>query len=177
MKIKIITGIVVLAAIALISGATMLAMASPASQEDPLITLDYLVNVFKPQILAEVKKTEQEMSDKLDTRITDLEARLQANQDETNQDPLTAADVFSVVTLTRGQSLTCSVGAEIMLRVGSATGLGSAPALVNYTNGDTLAAGSALVINNMYLVTIEGNGVRATADSVRLLVRGSYKVG
>jgi hypothetical protein len=63
-----------------------------------------------------------------------------------------------------------------MLRIGTANGFGSAPALVNYTDGATLAAGTALTTNHMYLVTIEGNGVRATADTVRVLVRGSYKI-
>ena len=175
MKIKIITGILVLAVIALISGATILAMATPGTQEDPFITLDYLMNSFRPQIMSEVSDTEQEMSRAIDEKIADLEAALQASQSAAPETQ-GGADRFSVVTLTRGQSLTCSAGTEVMLRIGTATCFGSAPALVNYTSGETLSAGTALTANNMYLVTIEGNGVSATADSVRVLVRGSYKV-
>jgi hypothetical protein len=175
MKMKLVTGIVVLAAIALISGATILAMAAPGTQEDPFITLSYLTNQFKPQIMNEVKSAEQRLLSTFDDKITQLEARIQANQGGTAAAP-TSAETFVVVTLNRGQSLTCSVGTEIMLRIGSANGFGADPALVNSTSGSTLSAGAALTENNMYLITIEGNGVRATADMVRLLVRGSYKI-
>ena len=176
MKMKIITGIVVLAVITLISGATILATAAPGTtQQDPFITLDYLTNTFKPQIMAEIKNTEQELLRTFDAKIADIEARLKANQSIVSQTP-GSADRFSVVTLNRGQSLTCSVGAEIMLRVGTANGSGSTPALVNYTTGDALSPGNALTANNMYLITIEGNGVRATADTVKVLVRGSYRI-
>ena len=175
MKIKIITGIFVLASIALVSGATILALATPGTQEDPFITLNYLNNSFKPQIMDEVRSTERELTRTFDAKIAELEAKLQTSQGGSSQTS-SSADRFSVVTLSRGQSLTCSVGAEIMLRIGSATGFGTAPALVNYTSGATLAAGTELTVNHMYLVTIEGNGVRATADTVRVLVRGSYRV-
>jgi len=177
MKLKIITGIVVLAAIALISGATILAMASPASQQDPLITLDYLVNTFKPQILSDVRNSEQVLSRSFDAKITDLEERLLSNQANSNQVAPGASDVFTVVALTKDQSVTCPVGTEIMLRIGTATGSGTSPALVNYTSGAALEPGATLVANNMYLVTIEGNGVKATSDSVRILIRGNYKIG
>ena len=174
MKNKIITGIVVLAVIALISGASIMAYASPGSQTDPFVTLSYLMEKFRPQVMEEVGKKEQELTQKFDERITELESEFQSSQGGSGEP--NSADTFSVVTLRRGQSLTCSVGTEIMLRVGTATGFGTAPALVNSTSGTTLSSGSALVTNNMYLITLEGNGVRATADTVRVLVRGSYKI-
>ena len=176
MKIKIVTGILVLAVIALVSGATILAMAEPGTQENPFITLNYLNNNFRPQIMAEVRNMEDELKRVFNERITELEAQIDAGQGSQATSP-GSADKFSVVTLSRGQSLTCSVGTEIMLRVGTATGQGSAPVLVNYTTGETLAAGAELSTNHMYLVTIEGNGIRATADTVRVLVRGEYSIG
>ena len=176
MKIKIITGILVVAAIALVSGATLLAMASPGTQENPLITLNYLNNNFKPLIMTEVSKTEEDLMRAFDAKIAELEEKLKTEQGDVVQTQ-NSAEKFSLVTLSAGQSLSCSVGAEIMLRVGTATGSGTAPALVNYTDGATLSAGTALTANNMYLVTIEGNGLKATADTVRVLVRGTYKIG
>ena len=175
MRGKIITGIVVLAAIALISGATILAMASPGTQEDPFVTLSYLTNNFRPQIIDEVKATEQELSRTFDAKIAELETRLQGSQGGSTQMP-SSADMFSVVTLSNGQSLTCSVGVEIMLRIGTATGFGSTPALVDYTSGEAMSPGAGLTTNHMYLVTIEGNGIKATADTVRVLVRGNYTI-
>ena len=177
MKPKIAAGILVLAAIALISGATIMAYASPGTQADPFVTLSYLTDVFRPQIMADVTKTGQELTQNFDARIAALEALLEADRNSSAAPAPGASDRFSVVTLSRGQSMTCSVGAEIMLRIGTATGSGSAPALVDYTSGDTLSSGTALTTNHMYLITIEGNGIRATADLVRVLVRGSYKLG
>ena len=174
MKNKIMIGIVALAAVTLIFGAGILAFAAPDSQTDPFITMSYLTDVFLPGIMAEVTKSGQELTEEFNEQIDELEAQLLASQGSpTTQDK---ADRFFVVTLKRGQSLTCSVGTEIMLRIGTANGFGTAPALVNYTSGSTLSSGSALVTNNMYLVTIEGNGVSATADTVWLLVRGSYRI-
>jgi len=177
MKAKIITGIAVLAAIALVSGATILAMATPGTQEDPFITLNYLNNSFKPQIMVEVSNTEQELSRAFNARIAELEAQLQAGQAGVATAAPGSAERFSVVTLSSGQSLICSVGVEIMLRIGTATGFGATPALVDYTSAATLTAGNSLTANHMYLVTIEGNGIRATADTVMVLVRGSYRIG
>ena len=167
--------LVILAAVLLISGTSILAFASPGTQEDPFITLSYLTNVFRPQVLNEVRVTEQEMVQRFEHRIAELERQIQAGG--TGHVAASRADRFQVVTLSRNQSLSAAVGTEIMLRIGSATAFGSEPALVNYTTGNTLSAGSALVANHMYLVTIEGNGVRATADTVRLLVRGVYTIG
>ena len=165
---------VVLAAIALISGASIVAFASPGSQSDPFITLSYLMDKFKPQIMDEVGKTEQELTQKFNERADALESEFKNSQ--VGSAAPNAADTFSVVTLRKNQSLTCSVGAEVMLRVGTATGFGTAPALVNTTSGATLSSGSNLATNNMYLVTLEGNGVKATSDTVRVLIRGSYKL-
>ena len=175
MKQKIITGILVLAVITLISGATFLAMATPGTQEDPFVTLNYLNNNFKQQIMAEVSKVGQELTREFDAKITRFETELNANQGSAAQTS-SSADKFSVVSLSRGQSLTCSVGAEIMLRIGAATGTGSAPALVDYSDGATLSSGTALTANHMYLVTIEGNGLKAADDTVRVLVRGTYRI-
>jgi hypothetical protein len=176
MKRKIAIGITVMAVAAFICGTSLLAFAELGTQDDPLITLSYLTEVFKAQIMNNVKNTEQEMTQKFNSRISTLESQLEASAGE-SQTAKNNPDIFSVVTLKNGQSLTCSVGAEIMLRVGTANGFGNnAPALVNYTDGATLSPGTALTTNHMYLVTIEGNGVRATADTVKVLVRGSYKI-
>lgn len=160
----------------MVAGASILAFAAPGAQDDPFVTLDYLNQIFKPQVMADVQASTQALTDQLDSKISDLELQVQSGQSSPAPSSPGAADKFSVVTLNKGQSLTCSVGAEIMLRIGTASAFGTAPALVNYTAGEAVSSGTALTINNMYLVTIESNGVKATADTVRLLVRGSYKI-
>ena len=175
MKRKIAIGVVVLLVIVMFSGAVFYALASPGSESDPFITLGFLNDVFGPSMMENITRAESDLSESFDSRITELESQLQAAIDSSSAMP-GEADVFTVVTLSRGQTVTCLVGTEIMLRIGTATGTGSEPALVNYTKGETLSAGAALTANHMYLVTIEGNGVRATADLVRVLIRGHYTI-
>ena len=176
MKMKIAIGIVVLAVVTFICGTSILAFATLGTQDDPLITLSYLTDVFRTQVTNDIKSVEQDLTRKFNSQISELESQLQTGQGGASTTAPGSASVFSVVTLKNGQSLTCSVGTEIMLRVGTANGSGTAPALVNYTNGATLSSGTALASNSMYLVTIEGNGIKATAETVRVLVRGNYKI-
>jgi len=176
MKRRVIISIVVLAAVTLISGVSILAFASPGTQTDPFITLSYLTSIFRPQVMTDVTRIEEELTKKFEDRITELERQIQSSQGIAGPATPSESERFTVITLRRNQTLTCMVGTEIMLRIGTATGVGSVPALVNYTTGDTLAAGASLSPNHMYLVTIEGNGVRASADNVRVLVRGDYKI-
>ena len=175
MKTRILSAILVVAVIVLVFGSTLFVAAAPGEQEDPFITLSYLDNVFRPQIVAEGKSLEEELTTSLDEKVAEFEELLQEAQQGSTSTPDDAV-AFSVVTISRGQSLSCSVGAEIMLRVGTATGFGSNTALVNNTTGETLPAGIALTTNHMYTVPIEGNGITATADSVRVLVRGEHIV-
>ena len=175
MKKKFIIGLVVLTAVIFVSGASILAFATPGTQADPFISLSYLNEIFRPQVMTSVQETEREMTQRFNARIAELEAQLQTSPGGGHAPP-GSAQTFAVVTLRNGQSLTCSVGTEIMLRIGTATGFGSSPALVNYTTGSTLSSGTALNTNHMYLVTIEGNGITATAETVRVLVRGTYRI-
>ena len=73
--------------------------------------------------------------------------------------------------------LTGDIGCEVMLRVGTAVCVSpSSPGLIDETAATALNNGSALVQNHLYMMTIEGRGVRATAGTTKLLVRGSYTV-
>ena len=64
-----------------------------------------------------------------------------------------------------------------MLRIGSAVCVSpSDPGLIDETTAATLANGGALVQNHLYMMTIDGRGVRATAGTTKVLARGSYSV-
>jgi len=87
------------------------------------------------------------------------------------------AETFVVVTLTKGQVLTGGIGCEVMLRIGTASCVSpSSPGLIDETAAKTLNDGGALVQNHLYMMTIEGRGVKATADTTKLLVRGAYTI-
>ena len=140
--------------------------AEVGSSGDPLVTLSYLNDIFMEEILDEV-------DDKIDERNRDIAKELSGQTGGGS-----SGDSFAVVTLTNGQTLTGDIGCEVMLRVGTAVCVApSAPGLIDETTAGTLNGGGALAQNHLYMMTIEGRGVLATADTVKLLVRGSYTFG
>ena len=87
------------------------------------------------------------------------------------------ASTFTVVTLSNGQVLTGDIGCEVMLRVGTAVCVSpSSPGLIDESAASTLNNGGALVTNHLYMMTIEGRGVLATSNTVKVLARGSYAI-
>jgi hypothetical protein len=157
---------------------TILAATSSGTQTDPLVTLGYLTDKFKPQLIAEIKeeiaKAGEDVSQKIDEKLANLPAGGASPAPGASGGD---ADAFSVVTLAKNQTVKCAVGAELLLRVGTAAAAGASPGLVDSTTGTTLAVGGALETNHMYLVTIENNGFTATAATVKILIRGDYTVG
>ena len=154
-----------LAALMLISCLAMTGVSlavEPGSASDPLVTLSYLNETFLGQIMTQV-----------DQKIAARNAQLGISAGS----GAGAASNFTVVTLTSGQVLTGDIGCEVMLRVGTAVCVSpSSPGLIDETAATALNNGSALVQNHLYMMTIEGRGVRATAGTTKLLVRGSYTV-
>ena len=140
---------------------TLSVAASVGSSKDPLITLSYLEEVFMDEVLERV-------DDKIDERNDELASKLGGSG---------GGDSFTVVTLSNGQTLVGDIGCEVMLRVGTAVCVSpSSPGLVDESAASTLNNGGALVTNHLYMMTIEGRGVLATSDTVKVLVRGSYAV-
>ena len=160
----------------LVTGVLMVTVSAvdAGSSGDPLVTLSYLQQTFLGQILAEVdtKLTQRnaQLTTEIDAKIADAAGSVSGEDGGT-------AQTFAVVTLTKGQILTGELGCEVMLRVGSAVCVAdSNPGLVDETGGSTLAGGKELVKNHLYMMTIEGRGVKAAADTVKLMVRGTYTV-
>ncbi len=84
---------------------------------------------------------------------------------------------FVLVTMKKGETLKGTVGTEVMLRVGTATcTASSAPGLIDTTSAGSIDNGAALSKNHLYMMTIEERGVKATAATVKVLVRGTYTV-
>lgn len=168
LKNKIVAGASVMLALTLIIGVTAVAASNYGTSSDPLITLSYLNDVFKPDILSK-------LDEKLATAVKDIEKNFDEKISEVTAS--SAGESFEVVTLTTGQKVTASPGTEIMLRVGSASCLSSnSPGLIDISTGGTIESGSALTANHMYMVTIEGNGIAASAASVKILIRGNYTI-
>lgn len=136
--------------------------AEAGSAQDPLVTLSYLNETFMNTIMVRVDEKIAARSGQLGGQVSGVG---------------TSAAVFTVVTLSNGQTLTGDIGCEVMLRVGTAVCVAPyAPGLIDETTAGTLNNGGALVQNHLYMMTIENRAVRATAATTKLLVRGSYTI-
>ena len=159
--------ILVLLVLAGVLSMTVTLAAEPGSSNDPLVTLSYLNETFMDSIM-------QKVDQKIAARNSQIAQQLGGQSGGIASG--TAAS-FTVVTLSSGQILTGDIGCEVMLRVGTAVCVSpSSPGLIDESSAATLNNGGALVQNHLYMMTIEGRGVKATAATTKLLVRGSYTV-
>lgn len=172
-KKKIIIALGVLVAVAFISGASILAATTLGTSTDPLVTLSYLTGKLKPQIMTDVNASisaaEASLSPSLNAQISGFQADINAKSSSSTAQTVT----FSVITLNKDQTVACGVGTEILLRIGTAAAVGSAPALIDSTSGATLSSGGALIQNHMYIVSIQGNGLKVSS-SAKIMIRGIY---
>lgn len=166
-----------LAGVCLLAGVAL--AAGEGSKEDPLITLSYLKQTATPAILEQVDERaatyEEQLVDKLDQAIQAYAAQMEeaVSQHQSKQNNAT----YAVVTLKKGQQLKLDVGCEVMLRIGTAQCLStSAPGLINISTGQNLNNGEDMQVNHLYMATIADRAVKATANTVKVLVRGSYTV-
>ena len=159
--------LVSLLAISCVLSTTVSLAAEAGSTGDPLVTLSYLNETFLGNILSTV---DQKIAARNNQIVQQLCGSVTSGGTST-------ASTFTVVTLSSGQTLTGQIGCEVMLRVGSAVCVSpSAPGLIDETAASTLNNGGALVQNHLYMMTIENRGVKATAATTKLLVRGSYTI-
>lgn len=159
--------LVSLLAISCVLSTTVSLAAEAGSTGDPLVTLSYLNETFLGNILSAVDQ-------KIAARNSQIVQQLGGS---VSTGGTSTASTFTVVTLSNGQTLTGQIGCEVMLRVGSAVCVSSsAPGLIDETAASTLNNGGSLVQNHLYMMTIENRGVKATAATTKLLVRGSYTI-
>ena len=166
---KFIAAICVLLLVVFTAGiSAAIATSSLGSQSDPLVTKSYLDQTVKPALTTQLNKD-------IDTAVKELTADFDQKLSGTGS----GGNTFTLVTLSSGQTLTCSAGTELMLRIGTAVTAGpDYPRLINTTTGESVgSAGTGLTANHLYMCTIAGNGITATAGTTKLLVRGAYTIG
>ena len=111
----------------------------------------------------------------MDRYVREVEDAL-ASSGGTTTRPGTGGASYEVVNLSAGQTIVGSAACEFLLRSGTAVCVSdTSPGLVDMTAGTTLAGGTALTANHLYLATIEGRGVTAST-AVTIMVRGSYTI-
>ena len=148
------------------------ALATGGDQTDPLVTLSYLNQTAIPQIVKQVEEKTTLKQKELQEAFT---AQINQYQQHPSQGGTASGASYTLVSLSSGQTMSLGVGCEVLLRVGSASvQADSSPALIDLSSGATVNAGAALTKNHLYMATIEGRTLTASAPDVKLLVRGSY---
>lgn len=154
--------------------------ASYDSSEDPLISLSYLTETFRPSI----EKDYKERIAALEEKIEQLSAGGSTMETttataETNTASESAMPGYTVVELKYGDCLFASGACDIMLRAGSAFCIAPDPTqgISDYTAGVELLNKDSLTKNHMCLIPRgDGRGIMATAQSVYVMVRGEYTI-
>lgn len=86
---------------------------------------------------------------------------------------------FTVVNVSAGKTVVCDAGAEVILRMGQATVIGSdRGGLADVTQGLDLADGTVVPANHMLIVPLgDGRGVKInkSTDAI-LMIKGGYTI-
>ena len=153
---------------------TCAALAAGGGEDDPLVTLSYLNETAIPQVVEQVESSAAQRKAELEESFA-----LQINQYllQAGQGSQESSAGYTLVTMTSGQVMHLDVGCEVLLRVGTAAVQSSdSPAIIDLTAGGTAESGTSLSKNHLYMSTIEGRTLTATAGTVKVLVRGGYTV-
>ena len=153
--------------------------ASYDSSEDPLISLSYLTETFRPSI----EKDYKERSAVLEEKIAQLTNGPGTGTTETPAAPTEstagAMPGNEVVELKYGDCLFANGACDIMLRSGSAFCIApdATQGISDYTAGLEILNKESLTKNHMCLIPRgDGRGIMATAQSVYVMVRGEYTI-
>ena len=182
------TGIIAAAGLALVlSTGVIAAAATYDSSTNPIVTLNYLTNNFKREILEAV-------DERLDARLEELRASLEAARPAVTEPEPSPAPVeiqpepepvyvpsmaYEVIELTTGDALYALDACEIILRAGEAVCIAPDPSqgLADTTGGYEIYNGQSLSKNHTCLIPRgDGRGIYAATQSVFIMVRGEYSI-
>ena len=159
--IKILAAALIVTAIA---GLTAVAYGANTSS-DPLITLSYLTDVYRSDLLSDVNTAVAAESRQLSTEFAQQTADLKAAI--SSKLPAAAETEYRTVELSAGETVSVAAGGEVLMLSGSA--VASAAGLTDATSGSAVSSGGALAANHLYVATADCS-VRASG-SAKLLVK------
>lgn len=132
--------------------------AAAGGEDDPLVTLSYLKNVFTGEISEMVSALvtdgqKQNQSD-LDEAIKTWDEKVGQALQEVEQTPAAQEPaVFEALDVTEGMSLSVTAGCEIIVCSGAPV---CSVSLIDQTDGTVLAAGESMKANHLYFASVDG---------------------
>ena len=169
------------------------------SSSDPLVSLSFLTEIFKPELQREIREANdnvelvlQAQIDSLLAQIDGLKADIAAlsKNSSTQLTPPTVTNpeqseddsvqVYTILELKRGEILVAEEICELVLRAGTATVMTSYvdQGLLDCTDGCELLAGNDVPQNHFVLIPRggDGRGITVTSDVAFVMVKGAYSV-
>ena len=179
--------IIIAVVLAIVAALGITVAAAYDSSEDPIVSLSYLIEVFKPDVLDEFEGRFETLEEYLIDTVNDYLDNLDisggdTNPDETPDDNPTQSAVpygYEVIELTTGDALYAVSACDIMLRAGEASCIApdASQGIADYTSAAEIYDGQSLTLNHMCLIPRgDGRGVLAESVSVFLMVRGEYTI-
>lgn len=192
--------IAVIAAAVAIAG-TVTVYAAYDSSKDPLVSLSYLSDIFKPTVKDELyaklandleytMKTDfkSQLSEELGAVIDEKSNEIRGDLEESYSETLDAlrskldalSNEYEVVVLEAGQRLTADAACDIVLLTGGGTVrcADTESGIIDCTDGIILYDGQSIPACHKLLVPDNGDGRGITATArTELLVKGGYTVG
>lgn len=170
-KNKLLMAAAVVLGVVFVAGVTAVAVSNYGTQSNPLVTKSYIDNVVKDDILSSV-------DDSLEAESSELQEKFSQQVDSATTGSLDGTpSSFETITLDNNEVIRCGVGAQIIVRSGSATCYGNGPVLTDATSGSVLnTPGDALTNNHLYVAILDKNGLRARSNGTVIMVSGSYTI-
>jgi len=149
------------------------------SAEDPLVTLSYITNVFKPQIDTSISTSEEGLKHEISELKKTVEEMKSASAAVLSGVP-SATPEYEVLYLAMGEKILAEEQCEIILRAGAAVVVSpfADQGIADITDGADLLANASIIKNHCLLVPRggDGRGVAVTSDTAYIMVRGKYYI-
>lgn len=175
--------IAIVATLGIVSALGITVAAAYDSSEDPLISLSYLRDIFKKEVLEEVDNKIETLKEELEG--VDIETNNEIDDDdffESTDNENTASPTsseYEVIELTDGDALYAISACEIILRAGKTICIApdANQGIADLTDASEIYNGNELTKNHLCLIPRgDGRGILAASESVFIMIRGDYTV-
>ena len=148
-----VAGFIIVLSVVLVGG--IVAFSEPGGTDDPVVTKSYIV----------------------DKVIPDIKAYIDERFGIAASEGVVTNDSYTVVNVSKGKSVICEAGAELILRMGTGTIIATQKGgLADTTAGYDLANGTNMPSNHQLIVPVaDGRGFKAETDVI-VMVKGGYTI-
>ena len=142
----------------------VVAVAAGGGASDPLVSLSYLIDSFKEELMETVDERLDESDEELLERI------------ESDGTPVQSASVWAETRLKQGDRLIGTTGTNVLLLAGGAQIVYDAGAVIDVTTGEEVSSGSSMIANHRYMVAEDTAAMFLTTSRTTVLdYLGAYQ--